>query len=241
MSKRTNERQGLRARADVPVTLMWGWNPADVRSNGATVPPSPDPVPHLKQHFSRINLITPAYPELGAWLADEDLPGLKEMYELAKSRCKWIVVADLIRLVAVYHRGGLYLDVDCFPEEGLGPALQGEIVLFKEMTVDPTTALGPREDKSPTSAVRVANFAFYARRPRNSFIRACILECVRRLRKILVEENQNSVHTAADILWVCGPDVITTVFHSRQGLTGRTRLLRASITGHRASGTWRHN
>lgn len=241
MSERTNGRQGLRARADVPVTLTWGWNPTDVRSNGATVPPSPDPVPHLKRHFSRINLITPVYPGLGAWLADEDLPGLKEMYELAKSRCKWIVLADLIRLVTVFHTGGLYLDADCFPEQGLAAQLQGDVVLFKEMTVDPTTALGPREDKSPASAVRIANFAFYARRPRNPFIRACILECVRRLRKILVEENQESVHTDADILWVCGPDVITTVFHKRQGLTGRTRLLTASIAGHRYTGTWRRD
>ena len=237
MRARTNGRQGLRARADVPVTLMWGWRPDNSLPKNATARPSPDPVPHLQRYFSRISLITPARPELGAWLADEDLPGLKEMYELAKSRCKWIVLADLIRLVAVFHMGGLYLDADCFPEQGLAAQLQGEVVLFKEMTVDPTT-LGPREDKSPASAVRVANFA---RRPRNPFIRACILECVRRLREILVEENRESVHTDADILWVCGPDVITTVFHKRQGLTGRTRLLTASIAGHRAAGTWRHN
>jgi mannosyltransferase OCH1-like enzyme len=143
----------------------------------------------------------------------------------------WIVKSDLARLIYIYARGGFYFDSDC---EILRPieSVADVATVFTEAILPSTAVLGPREDKSPERRHRIANYAFGCQKPRNPFFKACIDECLRRLEQI-----NYTATTPQDVLWVCGPDVITTVYHTHQF---PVRLLGPNYVKHRAVGSWRN-
>lgn len=144
----------------------------------------------------------------------------------------WIVKSDLARLVYVYLRGGFYFDSDC---EIMRPIPQTPEIatLFTEAILPTTDVLGPREDKSPERRHRIANYAFGCPTPRHPFFKACIDECLRRLKDI-----DYTAKTPQDVLWVCGPDVVTSIYHTH---LYPVRLLGPNYVKHRAAGSWRPN
>jgi mannosyltransferase OCH1-like enzyme len=142
----------------------------------------------------------------------------------------WIVKSDLARLVYVYLRGGFYFDSDCEIVRRIQPA-PNVATLFTEAILPSTSVLGPREDKSPDRRHRIANYAFGCPTPRHPFFKACIDECLRRL-----EEIEYTAKTPQDVLWVCGPDVITTIYHTYRF---PVRLLGQNYVKHHAVGSWR--
>ena len=159
----------------------------------------------------------------------EIFPGLYELYD---SIPNWIVKADLARLLVIYYNGGTYCDVDCFIRKPLN-IYAYNIVLFTEKICGDVNELGPKECKHPDNKVRVANYCFYSKKPGHPFIKAVIDECLRRLRQ---ECNKMD---ALDVLWCCGPDVITTVFHRRKHDFKDVLLCDESFLDHRCYGSWR--
>ena len=149
-------------------------------------------------------------------------------------------MADLVRLIAIYNLGGIYLDVDCHIDQSLPTQLGGDITLFQER-VRAVERLGPREDKSACRTQRIANFAFFARSPRSPFVRDCIIEATRRINRLLVIEGQERIEEHADILWASGPDVITSVYHDRGATNdyGDVRVIDGALVGHQSAGSWR--
>jgi hypothetical protein len=103
--------------------------------------------------------------------------------------------------------------------------------LFTEHIVRDVSLLGPRECKDPANVVRVANFAFGTKRKNHPFLKLVIDECLRRLQMIQGPVSQS------DILWVCGPDVITTMYHKHK--TPDVILLDNTYLRHFCYGSWR--
>lgn len=135
----------------------------------------------------------------------------------------WVIRCDLGRLLYIYYHGGMYMDSDCVIRKSIPTA---PVVLFTEKKVQ-VCQLGPREKKY---GVRVANYAF-ASEAGHPFLKEVILECIRRLKSIIGHI------THSDILWVCGPDVITTIYHetSHKDIT----LLDTTYLTHFMMGSWR--
>jgi mannosyltransferase OCH1-like enzyme len=147
----------------------------------------------------------------------------KELSELWDRIPHWIIQCDLGRLLYIYYHGGMYMDSDCVICQPI--SYNTPVVLFTEKIV-PHNQLGPREKKY---GLRVANYAF-ASEAHHPFLKEVILECIRRF-KVL------QTLSSADILWVCGPDVITTVYHetSHKDIT----LLDTRYLNHLMVGSWR--
>jgi len=117
------------------------------------------------------------------------------------------------------------------------------MILFTEFTV-PVEKLGPRECKHPRNGLRVGNFAFLSIFKRHPFLELCIRECIRRLTFLLEQNLQKWEET--DILWVCGPDVITTMYHaqfkddgSSDDVDSSVRLMQIGYLQHLGYGSWR--
>jgi mannosyltransferase OCH1-like enzyme len=135
-------------------------------------------------------------------------PIFPELEELYNQIPHWVIQADLVRLLLVYFNGGLYCDADCFILKKWKTDLS--IILFTEHICKSVHQLGPRECKHADNKLRIANFCFGANRKQHPFLKEVIEECIRRLKQILYEKTKLSQQ---DILWVCGPDVITSVYH----------------------------
>ena len=95
----------------------------------------------------------------------------------------------------------------------------------------PLSHLSSREIKHPDHSLRVANYAFYAEK-QNFILKMALDECIARLSTLPKKV------TTADILWVCGPDVITTVYHKYKH-SNQITLLDQSYLNHIGVGSWR--
>lgn len=149
----------------------------------------------------------------------------------------WVVKADIARLLYIYHFGGLYLDVDCIVMKDFSKTkihINKDLFLFVEDIVD-VSNLGPRECKNPENSVRIANYAFYSKTIKNEFLELCLKECIKRLEYLL--ELKLNAWSHNDILWVCGPDVITTMYHKNKDSS--IKLFNRTFIRHLQNGSWR--
>lgn len=167
----------------------------------------------------------------------KDIPTVTEdIQSLWDNIPHWVIKTDIARLVYIYLHGGVYLDSDCLVLRDFSYVLETkDVVVFVEHVV-PISNLGPLEDKSPEHSVRIANYAFAAKDRYHPFLKGCIDECFRRLRMFLdkgVDPSQQ------DILWMCGPDVITTQYHSYKKVAKDVVLLDRSFLKHFSTGSWR--
>jgi hypothetical protein len=225
------------------IAYMWNFKP----NERAGVPMNC--IQQNKQFVPDHTIVTPAdvTPILSSF------PGLPELWAKIPQQ-HWVVKADLGRLLYIYKHGGCYLDVDCVivknpfhqASSGINPK-NDRLILFTEFTVT-IDALGPRECKNPRNSLRIANYAFAANYKRHPFLELCIRECMRRL-EVLFQSNLDK-WAETDILWVCGPDVITTIYHAQFGADGTgcgadadvdtsVRLMDRGWLRHLGYGSWR--
>ena len=185
-----------------------------------------------KKFLQNYNIITPK----------EIIPLLETFDKLSNLWRKipnkyWVVKADIARLLYIYHYGGIYLDIDCILIKNLlelDSIEKKNLFLFTEKIVN-IQKLGPRECKNPENSVRIANYAFYSRTTKNKFLEICLKECIKRLEYLINLNLDNWKHQ--DILWVCGPDVITTMYHKYKD--ENIQLLNTTYLKHEAFGSWR--
>lgn len=162
-----------------------------------------------------------------------EFPELKEVLSLIP---QWIMKADLGRLLIIYYKGGFYCDVDCFIKKEI-PLENHQVYLFQEKMVSSLSVLGNRECKDHEKyKQRIANYFFGTRTCKNEFIKRCIMEAIRRLQLLLKEKNTVYRHT--DILWCCGPDVITTIYHQSDD-TDTIQVYDESYLHHICLSSWR--
>jgi hypothetical protein len=214
---------------DANVVYMWNFKPDE----NAEIPL--ECILKNEQYIQKYQIITPSNVE----------PCLSSFENLSFLWHKipneyWIIKADLGRLLYIYINGGFYLDVDCLLTKN--PLISGtnstndDLTLFTESIVN-VNCLGPRECKNPANSVRIANFAFGTNCLKHPFIELCIKECIFRLENLFGLNLKKWEQT--DILWVCGPDVITTVYHEHKKLFSSITLLDTTFTNHLSYGSWR--
>ena len=190
---------------------MWNMNPQETRL----------PNEKVFQHNAKY---VPDYKLIGPKEIEPLLPLFPEIKRQWDTIPHWVIKADIARLLYIYEYGGVYLDCDCLVEQ----PLPKEPWVCVEKVV-PVHLLGPKESKHPSHAIRIANYAFGFPK-HHPLLKEALEECARRL--------PQADATAENILWVCGPDVMTTVYHRHQEKKNIALLNHAYIK-HLAVGSWR--
>ena len=163
-------------------------------------------------------------------------PTLYKLYDIIPN---WISKSDLARLLIIYHYSGIYCDVDCFIKKSFEKySKEYNVILFTEYICRDVNELGIRECKKLDNKVRIANYFFYSKIKNHPFVKEVIDECLRRLEQIIINENKNKFNNS-DILWCCGPDVITTIYHSTKHKYKDIYLCDTSFLNHKCYGSWR--
>ena len=205
---------------------MWGFNPAE------KLPTPSDCILSNKAFFKNSVVLTPENIE----------PLIRHFPDLVKlwhSIPHWIIKADLGRLIYIYFHGHFYFDVDCEINKEISVNSGNFLVLFTEIILSDVRHLGPRECKSPENVLRIANYAFGTNVLRHPFLHEVILECTSRLDQ-LIYSGVAKIYQH-DILWVCGPDVITTIYHKSKHKYPELILLDTSYLSHLCRGSWRQS
>ena len=148
-----------------------------------------------------------------------------------------VIKGDLGRLLHIYFTGGFYFDTDCRINKPLNLKKEDKLVLFVEKLLPNVSFLGPKEQKSPERVLRIANFAFGCTVTQHKFLKEVIEESIKRLETIISKNNKEL--TEEDILWCCGPDVITSVYHDSHKKYDDILLLDSTYVNHFAYGSWR--
>jgi hypothetical protein len=163
-------------------------------------------------------------------------PNLLQLYNKIPH---WVIKTDLARLLAVYLNGGLYADSDCFIKNKLDKHNDTDnMILFIEHICNSVKDLGKKECKNPENLVRIANFCFGSKTKNHPFLKEVIEECINRLNKLLIIEKKTNFNHE-DILWVCGPDVITTIYHRSKNKYNDIFLYDNTFLNHKCAGSWR--
>ena len=160
-------------------------------------------------------------------------PNLEKLYNIIPY---WVIKTDLARLLIIYYSSGIYCDVDCFIQKKFDNDYN--IILFTEEIVKNINSLGPRELKNTDHKTRIANYFFYSKIKKHPFLKEVIDECLKRLEQIFIKENNTSL-TYRDILWCCGPDVITTIYHSTKNKYTDIYLCDQSFLNHAHYFSWK--
>jgi hypothetical protein len=205
---------------------MWKFNPNEkndmpeeaIVQNTAFIQPYKIVTPNMIERYTRFNIF----------------PGLQALYEVAPH---WIIQAQLGRLLYIYFNGGLYCDTDCFIRKNID-VTKHAISLFTEHVCTSVDELGEREKKHPDNLVRVASYCFGASTRQHPFLKKVIEECLQRMTQLLVTENKTDLNHQ-DLLWVCGPDALTTVYHETKHLHNNVHLYDMTYLDHVCYGSWR--
>lgn len=210
------------------INYMWNFKPNEKQSFPRDV------VNNNLNYIMHYYVITPSAIE--NLLNNNIFQDLLNLYHLIPH---WIIKADLLRLLVVYFHGGLYLDADCFIKKQLNMHNERDnIILFTEHICHSVNELGQRECKNPENVLRVANFCFGAKPINHPFLKEVIHECIHRLKQLLIIEKKSNLDHR-DILWVCGPDVITTIYHKSKHNYHDIFLYDNTFLNHKCYGSWR--
>lgn len=210
------------------IYYMWKFKPRETKEFPMDV------VYHNKNYIEKYNVETP---ETTEYLIRNDIfPRLRDLFNLIPH---WIIKADLLRLLIIYFNGGIYSDVDCFIKKPTNiHGRTDNVILFVEHICPNVNMLGPRECKNPENRMRIANYYFGSNVEKHPFFKEVIEECILRLERLLIQEN-NTSFTQQDILWVCGPDVITTVYHRSRHNYSDIFLYDNTYLHHKCYSSWR--
>jgi len=207
---------------------MWNFKPNEKQPE-----PPIDTINHNTLFFKNNIIVRP--PAINLDHHDPLFVEIKSLWNLIPH---WVIKADLGRLMHIYLNGNLYLDVDCYIIKNIlnkNNDDDGKAILFTEKIANNVNCLGPRECKNPENVLRVANYAFGSNVKQHPFFRTVIEECLVRLKKLIF--NFNKI-TQEDILWVCGPDVITSVYHKYSN-KNEIHLFDNTYLKHYCLGSWR--
>ena len=205
---------------------MWSFKPYENNTFNKNV------IINNLKYIGNYNVITPKILKL--LLKNDIFPDLFELYNLIPN---WVIKADLGRLLIIYFNGGIYCDIDCFIKKSFN-SYNNNIILFTEKICESVSKLGPRESKSPENVLRIANFCFASKSIKHPFLKEVIDECLQRLKQVLINEKKTTLNDR-DILWCCGPDVITTIYHLMKHKYNDLYLCDSSFLDHKSYGGWR--
>tara|TARA_B100000287_G_scaffold23007_1_gene22530 strand:+ start:211 stop:882 length:672 start_codon:yes stop_codon:yes gene_type:complete len=209
----------------VPAVYMWNMKPGET---------APIPLKNIykNERFFNTSIVGPK--EIDQLVIKIKNPLLKDLW---KKIPWWIVKADLGRLLYVYLNGGFYFDADCLVKKNFLSCIEKNTVLFVEKRLRSTNKLGPREKKTSDRLLRIANYAFGSGVKKSPFLKKVIDECLLRVSLFLKDSPKNI--SEKDVVWLCGPDVITSVYHDFKHLFPDLILLEKNNLNHQSFGGWR--
>lgn len=210
---------------------MWGFKPDERNTLGNDV------LVKNSNYIKHYTVITPVTIQPLLDTVADTFPELAELYTLIP---EWVTKTDIGRVLVVYCNGGMYSDADCFIQKPFNRHTEKHnVLLFTEHLCNSVEDLGPRECKNPENVHRIANFCFGSKRAKHPFFKEVLEECIRRLDQLLRIEKKTTFEQS-DVLWTCGPDVITTVYHrSKQNYTD-VYVYDRTFLRHKCYGSWRN-
>ncbi len=211
------------------ITYMWNFKPNEVKTIPMNV------IENNKKYYKNYQIIGPEI--IQSLINNNDISDkLINLYNLIPH---WVVKADLGRLLYIYYNGGFYSDVDAFiVKTPVNKTYQYcDMFLFTEKTMESVNQLGPRECKNPENILRISNYFFGTSIKKHPFLKEVINECINRLEQILIIEKNTNL-SWRDILWTCGPDVITTIYHKSRSKYN-ILLFDSSTIKHYCYSSWR--
>jgi mannosyltransferase OCH1-like enzyme len=210
------------------IYYLWGFKPNEQNNINADV------IINNSKYIKDEKIITQCMIE--PFLDNNIFLNIKEIYKIIPH---WVIKTDLGRLLTIYFNGGLYSDSDCFITKELNnDANFHNVILFTEYKIDSVNYLGPRECKNTENVLRIANFCFGSKTIKHPFFKEVIEECIKRLKQLFITERKINLDNQ-DILWVCGPDVITTIYHQSKDKYNDIYLYDNSFLNHACAGSWR--
>jgi mannosyltransferase OCH1-like enzyme len=209
------------------ISYMWNFKPEEKREISQIV------IYNNSKFITNHIVYTPDM--MSEFLRDEDFTGITQLWNLIPH---WVVKADLGRLLIVYYKGGFYSDVDCFIQSQLRSVPGKTVFLFTEIIARSVDTLGPRSIKTDEHRIRIANYFYGTSVIKHPFFKETIEECLRRLLQMIVIEKMRKL-SHQDILWLCGPDVITTVYHREKRRMSDLYLYGMNYVKHLQFGSWR--
>lgn len=212
------------------ITYMWNFKPNEKQLFPQNV------INNNLNYIGNNEIIKPNDIENLLLTNDSDFPCLLMLYNIIPH---WVVKADLGRLLSIYYNSGLYADADCFIIKQLDNHKEHHnIILFIEHICNTVNELGSRECKNPENVLRIANYCFGAKIAKHPFLKEVIDECIKRLTQLLIIEKKTDI-SDIDILWLCGPDVITTIYHKSKHNYPDIFLYDNTFLKHMCYGSWR--
>jgi len=185
--------------------------------------------------IEKFDIATPSLVQHLLETNNDTFPNLLELYNNIPH---WVTKSDIGRLLIIYFHGGIYSDADCFIKKSFNSHRETDnIILFTEHFAS-LKDFGPRECKNPENSLRIANFFFGCNLEKHPFLKEVIDECINRLKQMLIVEKNTNL-SQSDILWICGPDVITTVYHRSKNNYTDIFLYDNTFLEHKSHGSWR--
>jgi len=194
------------------INYMWNFKPNERKQIPNNV------ITHNKQFYENSNIVNPK--DIEELLNLNEFEDLKQLYNLLPH---WVSKADLGRLLYIYYNGGFYIDADCFINRQI-ELNDKNAVVFVEKKVKSIDMVSSDESKlNPDNVSRMANFCFGTTIKKHPFFKDVINECLKRIKFRYIEKGSNHLTKnnydektlrQKEILWVCGPDVITCVYHN---------------------------
>lgn len=157
-----------------------------------------------------------------------------------------MMIVDIARYNMIWKLGGVYLDTDVRMNTNMKHIIDEALsdgkrmVLFTEIDNCNPMYMGARENKAYTQ--RIYNCVVWAL-PGEQFWKDCVDLAIERC-NTLVRDNVKE-YSDTDILWATGPDVVTTIYHSKYKNDKHLRVYdhteSVKIASHLNAGTWRGN
>ncbi len=159
---------------------------------------------------------------------------------------RWIIKADIGRILLVYEYGGFYSDIDVLIMKNflIDIIHKKDMILFIE-------GIFPREDApfdflnyeeyadkdlKKKEHIRIANYFFGCMFPKHPFLLDLLNEAVKRI-KICIKENIEI--TDSQVLFLAGPDVFCFTYHKKDIYPG-VHLMDETYLKHMCYNTWKN-
>lgn len=202
--------------------------------------PSPLHHPNEKYKIGYNSIVKNSMCEVRLWTKSDceyliqRYPEYEGIYRAANNIMKY----DIMRYLIVYHCGGTYLDADIVLKKSLANITANECFFIENII--PLTRRNPGYYEPIRKGqlehpIRIANYAFSSK-ARNPIFLEFLAEIRRRMYIQPVPKRDY------DVLYLTGPDVVTTVIHAAKktiSINVISKLVSNSIVQHTGAGEWR--
>ena len=203
---------------------------------------APSPLHHSNEKY-RIgynSIVKNSMCEIRLWTKSDceyliqQYPEYEGIYLAANNIMKY----DIMRYLIVYHCGGTYLDADIVLKKSLANITANECFFIEKIIPLSRSNPGyyePIRKGQLEHPIRIANYAFSSK-ARNPIF----LEFLAEIRRRMYIQSVPKCHY--DVLYLTGPDVVTTVIHAAKKtiyINVISNLASNSIIQHTGAGEWR--